>query len=102
MPSKHCGALLVEQVVKQKPRFAVKAVDHATGMERIVFSLDKWVESGELEEDIRTFVRSGHIRPLEEKIIVDDAVADDFRKALDSTFPEGAVAPPKEQNGSGL
>jgi hypothetical protein len=53
------------------------------------------VASDDFEEEIRSFVHTGNIRALSEKIVVDDAVADDFSRALDATFPEGANPPQK-------
>jgi hypothetical protein len=86
---------LIGQVMKQRPNFVAKVVNQTTGMERVVFVRDRWITSDEFEADMREFVRSRHIKPQRGKTIADDVASAEFRKALDSTFPEGAVAPKK-------
>jgi hypothetical protein len=86
---------LTLQVAKNRPRFTSQAFDQATGMKRDVFSRDKWNRSNEYQADIREFVQTGQIMPLKESVNRNEEATEEFRKALDSTFPEGAVAPKK-------
>jgi hypothetical protein len=57
---------VLNQVIDQKPRFVVKTVDQATGLDSVHVAQDKWVASDEFEGEIRSFVRTGNIRTLRE------------------------------------
>jgi hypothetical protein len=61
------------------------------GKDRAKSSGEKW-KGHELEANIREFVRTGVILPPKEPARHNEAT-EEFREALDSTFPEGAVAP---------
>jgi hypothetical protein len=80
---------VVGQVISHRPQFVSKVIDDATGIGRLI-AQEKWITSDQFEADMREFVQSGHIVG---HIIVDDAASDEFRLALDNSFPEGAVAP---------
>jgi len=85
-------AELTLQVATNRPRFASKAFDQKTGKSRKVFSREKWITSYEFQADVQEFVETGQIMPQKESANSDEEATEEFRQALDSTFPEGAVS----------